>query len=107
MDNYNERLKHLTKEVNQITSNDGGGGFASFLPKNINYKLVGIISLPIIILLVLIFTKSSIIMKSNKDKTKKSLSYIKLFIILGIIVMGELAFYFFYLRKKNNIEIMP
>ena len=108
MNNYNERIQHLTKQVNQITSTDGGG-LKSILPKNINYKLVFMISLPILIIIFLIFQKSPFIMtKVTKNKKEvKQINFIKLFLILVIVGGAELAFYFFYLKKKNNTEFMP
>lgn len=106
MNNYNERLQQLTKQVDQITDTDGGG-LKSILPKNINYKLIGAISIPVIIILLLIFYKSPLVMSKTKDENKKKINSVKVFSILAVIAVGEFAFYFFYWRKRNQPQIMP
>ena len=100
IENYNDRLIYLTNEVNKVVVSNNND--KSFLPKNINYTYITIISLPIVIVIILIILKPDFIkIKMNvKGKDVKKISYIRIIIITIVLYVIEFLIKFFLIDKN-------
>ena len=98
--NYNDRLKYLTREVNKVTYTESSKTILS----NINYKYVIIISLPIVIAIILIITKPGFItVKSKNDKDEEDVmkvSYVRIVILMFVLYIIEFLIKFFVIDKN-------
>lgn len=100
IENYNERLSYLTNEVSKVTYDNTE---KSFLPKNINYTYITIISLPIIILILLVIIKPRFVKtksKNDKDEEITKVSYIRIIIITLLLYVIEFLIKFFVIDKN-------
>ena len=98
--NYNDRLKYLTSEVNKVTYTESSKTILS----NINYKYVIIISLPIVIAIILIITKPGFItVKSKNDKDEEDVMkdrYVRIVILMFVLYIIEFLIKFFVIDKN-------
>jgi hypothetical protein len=99
-ENYNDRLIYLTNEVDKLTISNNDNN-KSFLPKNINYTSITMISLPIIIAIILIVLKPNFVKTKIKGKEDvKRISYIRIIIITAVLYVIEFLIKFFLIDKN-------
>ena len=104
-ENYKDRLSYLTNEVNKVSyNNNNDSNIKSSLYKNINYKIIIMISLPILITIFLLVLKPGFIKtKKNKEETGEKVSkvsYIRIVIIIFIVCIIEFLINFFVINKN-------
>jgi uncharacterized membrane protein len=97
-ENYDIRLKNLTREVNKVSDEKS---LSYVFKQKINNIYIYTLAIPVIIIIILIVSKPSFIMYKNKINEPEVISYKKLSIVFFVLVVITIIVNYAYFYKKK------
>lgn len=97
-ENYDIRLKNLTREVNKVSDEKS---LSYVFKQKINNIYIYTLAIPVIIIIILIVSKPSFIMYKNKINEPEVISYKKLAIVFFVLVVITIIVNYAYFYKKK------
>ena len=105
---FDKKIQHLEQQISELqkTSETSKGSTGTYFKYPINYKWIGIASVPIIVAILLYLTKPQMILKKEvKEKVVEWRSLFKWDIIISVILYISSYLYIYYDTKSKMKNI--